>query len=446
MVTNNDMRFTLLSRTVYNRHGLLNPAEHAKKMKSIGEEKDAIMNRMKEMGVQSFSVNNFSGFDIARAANFSAGVHLTITHDFFDQMMEDPDFKERIFNTIRAAEEHMRAGDAHHIIMELGIWDENMNRIYGNASLGEDCYITCYDKKGEMFEPFTAADFMSDMPVETLTELFAEQFAVKASYLADEMKDAVVEKSTPAYTEAEPPAELPLGTATIGTEGHTTTRWHSQWVTIEHEGTQWDAVITPDGVFMTESGWESRDAFVKLDIAANEKGLPADVLKEWEAISNMLAHMPVRPVQPFGNLVIRQFDPAQSGETQSVFQSEATPKTPEDFLSFLQEEMKHLTQAFTQVYNDFEGESSAHLESAFFHMLNNTRSVFSFMSWAGANRADDELTERSLRPTFQQQFDEAQAQLNQFGQNFLAKFRQYGFDDGFNVAWAMFVNDHAVGV
>ncbi|MCL1877982.1 MAG: hypothetical protein FWF80_03925 [Defluviitaleaceae bacterium] len=141
---------------------------------------------------------------------------------------------------------------------------------------------------------------------------------------------------------------------------------------------------------------------------------------------------------------------AHSGITVAQIRSQDNPNGSSDELGTQESENERqsasadiiLRDTLWQIASAFsaanEGLSNASNEQklglAFQHMLTNTTEIYARLAriTLGNEDAADLSTE-----AIQQIHKDAQHQIDLFGEAFLSKFKQYGLDDGFNIAWSI---------
>ncbi|MCL2218171.1 MAG: hypothetical protein FWB91_14305 [Defluviitaleaceae bacterium] len=269
---------------------------------------------------------------------------------------------------------------------------------------------------------------------EILIQKFTTQFAAKGDLMAKQSEEYLLEKEIVSCSE-NIPENLPPGTIFIGNEGHTIGRTAMQVVMVEYGGTRWEAFVTPDGVWIAKEGWQSLEEFASLDTAQGVPGIPDSVLLDLTYIGKMLQHMPPPQLVNTGgvrhsvNVIVTQHNISGSSAESGVPTSESTPSSTYEIL---RESLRQIANAFAEVHQEFGG-SSQHIESAFWHMLRNTLGLSAHL--ARLNLGGERVANLDSE-AISQLHTNARRQLELFGETFLTKFKQYGLEDGFNVAWA----------
>ena len=105
----------------------------------------------------------------------------------------------------------------------------------------------------------------------------------------------------------------------------------------------------------------------------------------------------------------------------------------------LYDSLRHIATAFAAVVDELGSSAlgSQQLESAFWHILRNTHGLTAHL--ARLNLGGESAADLDAE-TIAQMHEEAREQLELFGETFLEKFKQYGLEDGFSVAWAKLTN------
>jgi len=470
MNVNNSAHHLRMLNNVYNRHGLLNTHLHGKKLEQLTNEKNAFLDRLKNHGVASFFISN-NDMNYGRYTHLP-GLHVFISHNEFDLLFNDPAKQEIFISKVEGMTQFMQEQNMSSARMTIGIWDGAGNMVYGDMweNAGGYTYYWFYDESGNMVfisaEDYHAqnggppafihaAGNITNTPNNFHNEAMMENFnafiayhASQAKLRAQSIQEAffVDDKSAvSSYVEDDMSVMLPPGTVHIGTEGHTINRANMRSLTIEHNGGQWQAFVVPDGVWLAQEGWQNLSDFSLLDITQGVSDIPASILNELEALSKMLQHIPPPQFTASGvtllggGMFVTQHRSSDDPGGASFSPTEQTPpEIPSNNSSeILQESLQQIANAFVEVYNEVGGASSHYIESAFFHMLRNSRGLAAHlarMNLNGANAADfDADAIRHLQ-------ENAQQQINEFGENFLMRFKLYGLDDSFNVAWAMLMN------
>jgi len=221
---------------------------------------------------------------------------------------------------------------------------------------------------------------------------------------------------------------LPPGMASIGRDGHVIDRTNIRSVTIEHGGLRWDALVTTSGVWIAKEGWQSREEFELLDVSQGFADIPESVLLELEYLGKMLQHMPPNRTNTGGSSNI-----TATPENNSVAQTSQTRE-------ILQDSLRQISNAFAAVHEGLgsSNQNLPHLKSAFLLMLRSTPVLAAHLARLNLNGEDAASLDSE---TIKQMHEYAQRQIDLFGEIFLDKFKQYGIEDGFNVAWALLYNN-----
>ena len=105
----------------------------------------------------------------------------------------------------------------------------------------------------------------------------------------------------------------------------------------------------------------------------------------------------------------------------------------------LHDRLHQIATAFTAALDELGSSviENQQLESAFFHMLRTTHGFSAQLVRINLGDRDAAALDSE---TIAQMHEDAQRQLELFGETFLAKFKQYGLEDGFSVAWAKLTN------
>ncbi|MCL2198917.1 MAG: hypothetical protein FWB80_10250 [Defluviitaleaceae bacterium] len=176
---------------------------------------------------------------------------------------------------------------------------------------------------------------------------------------------------------------------------------------------KWNAIVTPKGVWIAPADWQSMD-----DFSQDAQGLPESTMRELEYLSKMLQHIP-----PLYNrlIVIQSRNPENpNGVTTEPPEIKNTPTLPQhNPKEALHAVLYPIANAFAAV--SAEATDQQYAEAAFRRMIANTNVLSAHIRRIGQR---DEVSH-----------EEALAKVNAFADTFLEKFRQYGLQDGFNVAW-----------
>jgi|GEM_PF-2458591 len=388
--------------------------------------------------------------------NLVSGVWVRICPVMMQQLIDDPLFREHQFQAIQRemeilndprVQERIAAGQP--VTFSLAITessgglsmrdiDEVVNIILSEDNVYEDAPELVVQEDEETSETHYR-----------LTELLIQKHA---SQHAAKVAEHLPGNTSISYDNEIPVEKLPPGHTTIGTNGDVINRAIMQVLTIEHGGNSFTAIVTPSGTWIAEEGWENTSQFAKFDVPQGIHGIPQDILLELEAIGKMLQHMP--PQSPTNANGVWQSNGVQISQRGRSYENphgvsdagENTPaatEAPSEAVFSSTNELLHsglqqITSAFAAIQQDTATSQAA--ESAFLHMLRNSPILTAHFARLNIPEGTDPVGLSAEE--IQQLHDKARSQLEQFGENFLIKFNQYGLTDGFNVAWARLSNSH----
>lgn len=298
----------------------------------------------------------------------------------------------------------------------------------------DDATESIIEEQEYVFSPIdTAYDKNSHSLTQLLFQMHVNNYAAMGDLLLAKNEEHF-EKSTVSYNNNFSYEKLPPGTTFIGKEGYTITRADMRPVIVEYGDTRWEALVTPDGVWLAKEGWQSLKEFVLLDISQDLIGIPNSVLGELEYLGKMMQHMPTQLINTNGvrhshNMTISHTNADDSPADVQAFENVPQPEYPE---GFLRGSLQSIVNAFAAVAN-----GSQYSEAAFLNMLRNTPMLTANL--ARMNLQGEEAAYLEYE-TIEQMHEKAQRQIDLFGKTFLAKFKLYGLEDGFNVAWAALRN------
>jgi hypothetical protein len=172
---------------------------------------------------------------------------------------------------------------------------------------------------------------------------------------------------------------------------------------------------------------------------------PDFTLRKQEFVERMRQHLPT-PVQrsATGETVFsegisvfqRRGQENPNGISSNLSAATVTDITKEH----LQTGLHQAANAFAIVSEGIEPHEKQYAEAAFFHILNSYPTLSRHFSRLNLNSSNTDVAALDSE-SIKQLHEESQRQIDSFGETFLIKFRQYGLEDGFNVAWAMLLKD-----
>jgi|GEM_PF-5642929 len=353
-----------------------------------------IFNIIKEMG--AVDIRFSTDFIPNNPPVALAGKHVFISWETIQQMTNSAAVKEQILDFIQHNLENPRGGKVPFGGTGLGYTFEWGARFGEEIDLKAD-YLLNPDKEEEEPKP----DFQAKL---------IENLAAQGNYLAKQNEMYLLEQTSES-SETESPAR-------------TINRMNMQSVTIESGNSRWEALVSPEGIWIAPEGWQSREEFELIDPSRGVPGIPQSRIRELEHLSKMLEHIPPQ----LGNLTLTRRDP----EDRSVALDTQTINSPD--LS-LYDRLRQITNAFSDVRDGFGG-SNQHIQStefAFRHVINNSFTLVGQLARKNFGGGSAEGVDMEI---IKQLREDAQRQIDLFSETFLSKFRQYGTEDAFNIAWA----------
>ncbi|MCL2844521.1 MAG: hypothetical protein FWE23_03595 [Chitinivibrionia bacterium] len=215
-------------------------------------------------------------------------------------------------------------------------------------------------------------------------------------------------------------------------------------VLVEQGNTSFRAIITPLGIWK-ESGGNGDSAFRSAELLDTSKGVPGvaqSTIRELEHLSKMLSHIPPeitriglieRGYTPQLDFVPNNLEAREHVGTPEFHLNPDRPITLQSQSATLFDRLQQMTNAFAAVREEF-GNSNQHIQSseaAFRHLLNNQM----LAAQLARKNLEGESAANMSSADIHQMREEAQRQINAFGDTFLSNFREHGLDGAFEIAW-----------
>ena len=380
---------------------------------------------------------------------FKTNFIVTIAPSLMERLIKDPVFLEQQLSILRgwasvfhdprvlAATENagtgglvmLRSIDNFSIGLTAQEIEEQVRHLVSVIMGKENGACLLYDtEKGEDYRYLTQEEIRTNENMQ-LTELHKHRLASRFALYHESISNQSLQNSHGSVSCRITRAmeNFPSRTVEIGNEGHRINRATAQSLTLEYGDSRWSAFVTADGIWIAAEGWHSLRDFSLLDVSKGVNGIPESTIQDMVYMGKILANMTPPQLVQSGNvwhssgISVAQREPYGYGF--------ATDGAPTD--EHLRSALWNIANAFSTT-NESLGDMSSmwRLESAFKHLLNSDHNFVTHLLMLNMGDTTEPDSDR-----FAQMREQAEAQIEAFGRNFLAKYVQYGLEDGFNVAW-----------